>query len=103
LDWIARVAPYDLATLFELDGDRLVVRAARGRLANEAVRKHEISLTEFPTVREALEARRARAFTEDDHAHGDGDPFDGVLDLPAGHSCMVVPLAAGDRPLRAAA
>lgn len=30
LDWIARVAPYDLATLFELDGDRLVVRAARG-------------------------------------------------------------------------
>ncbi len=99
LDWIARVAPYDLATLFELDGDRLVVRAARGRLANEAVRKHEISLTEYPTVREALEARRARAFTEDDHAHGDGDPFDGVLDLPAGHSCMVVPLAAGDRPL----
>jgi transcriptional regulator with GAF, ATPase, and Fis domain len=99
LDWIARVAPYDLATLFELEGDRLIVRAARGRLANEVVRKHAISLTEYPTVREALEARRARAFTEEDHAHGDGDPFDGVLDLPAGHACMVVPLAAGDRPL----
>ncbi len=99
LDWIARVAPYDLATLFELDGDRLVVRTARGRLANEQVRRHAISLTEFPTVREALETRRARAFTEDDHQHGDGDPFDGVLDLPAGHACMVVPLAAGERPL----
>ncbi|MBL8681649.1 MAG: sigma 54-interacting transcriptional regulator [Myxococcales bacterium] len=99
LDWLARVAPYDLATLFELEGDRLVVRAARGRLANDAVKRHAISLDEFPTVREALELRRARAFTEDDHAHGDGDPFDGVLDLPAGHACMVVPLAAGDRPL----
>lgn len=99
LDWIGKVAPYDLATLFELDGDRLVVRAARGRLANEAVRRHSISLSDFPTVREALESRRARAFTEEDHAHGDGDPFDGVLDLPAGHACMVVPLAAGDRTL----
>jgi transcriptional regulator with GAF, ATPase, and Fis domain len=99
LDWIARVAPYDLATLFELDGDRLVVRTARGRLASEQVRRHAIALAEFPTVREALETRRARAFTEDDHSHGDGDPFDGVLDLPAGHACMVVPLAAGERAL----
>jgi formate hydrogenlyase transcriptional activator len=99
LDWLARVAPYDLATLFELEGDRLVVRAARGRLANDAVKRHAISLDEYPTVREALELRRARAFTEDDHARGDGDPFDGVLDLPAGHACMVVPLAAGDRPM----
>lgn len=99
LDWLARVAPYDLATLFELDGDRLVVRTARGRLANDAVRRHAISLSDFPTVREALELRRARAFTDDDHSHGDGDPFDGVLDLPSGHACMVVPLAAGDRPL----
>ena len=30
LDWIARIAPYDLATVFALVGDRLVVRAARG-------------------------------------------------------------------------
>jgi transcriptional regulator with GAF, ATPase, and Fis domain len=99
LDWLARVAPDDLAALFELEGDRLVVRTARGRLATDAVRRHAISLSEFPSVREALETRRARAFTEEDHRHGDGDPFDGVLDLPAGHACMVVPLAAGERPL----
>ena len=30
LDWVARLAEYDLATVFELDGDELVVRAARG-------------------------------------------------------------------------
>jgi transcriptional regulator with GAF, ATPase, and Fis domain len=97
LDWLVRVAPYDLATVFVLEGGTLVARAARGRLASDEVRRHELALADFPTLREALETRRARAFTEDDHAHGDGDPFDGVLDLPHGHSCMVVPLWAGDR------
>ncbi|HSD30082.1 MAG TPA: sigma 54-interacting transcriptional regulator, partial [Vicinamibacteria bacterium] len=74
-------------------------RAARGPLASDAVRRHELRLSDFPTIREALETRRARAYSEDDHAHGDGDPFDGVLDLPDGHSCMVVPLCAGERAL----
>jgi len=97
LDWLARVAPYDLATVFTLDGGRLLARAARGPLASEEVRRHELQLADFPTIREALETRRARAFTEADHAHGDGDPFDGVLDLPDGHSCMVVPLWAGEK------
>jgi transcriptional regulator with GAF, ATPase, and Fis domain len=99
LDWLARLAPYDLATVFALEGPRLVVRAARGRLASERVRRHSLALDHFPTIREALETRRARAFTEDDHAHGDGDPFDGVVDLPDGHACMVVPLCAGERCL----
>lgn len=99
LEWLARVAPYDLATLFELEGDRLIVKTARGPLASERVRRHSILLKDFPTVREAIELRRARAYTEEDHRHGDGDPFDGVLDLPDGHSCMVVPLAVGDRTI----
>ena len=97
LDWLAKLAPYDLACVFQVEGDELLVRAMRGPLASPAVRAHRLSLDAFPTIREALETRRARAYTEDDHAHGDGDPFDGVLDLPAGHACMVVPLAAGDR------
>ncbi len=96
LDWIERVAPYDLAAILVLEGHHLVVRCARGRLASEAVREHRLDLQAFPTIREALETRRARAFSEDDHAHGDGDPFDGVLDLAPGHSCMVVPLFAGN-------
>jgi transcriptional regulator with GAF, ATPase, and Fis domain len=99
LDWLATVAPYDLATIFELVGDRLVVQAARGPFADERVAGHAIALAAFPTVREAIETRRARAYTEHDHVHGDGDPFDGVLDLPAGHACMVVPLTAGERTL----
>ena len=33
LEWLRGLAPYDLATLFELDGDELVARTAQGRLA----------------------------------------------------------------------
>ncbi len=97
LDWLGRLAPYDLATVFELEGSTLVVRAARGRLADEGVKHHRVELGKFPSIREVLQSRRARAFTEHDHADGDGDPFDGVLDLPDGHACMVVPLCAGER------
>ena len=82
LDWLARVAPYDLATVFVLEQERLVVRAARGPLADDRVREHALSLDQFPSLREALETRRARTFLEADHRHGDGDPFDHVLDLP---------------------
>jgi transcriptional regulator with GAF, ATPase, and Fis domain len=97
LDWLTRVVRFDLATLFLLKEGRLVSVAARGPLANAKVRQHTLNLAEFPSLRHALETRRARAFTEEDHSHGDGDPFDGVLDLPPGHACMVVPLCAGER------
>jgi formate hydrogenlyase transcriptional activator len=97
LEWLSRVTRYDLATVFVLEGDRLVARAARGPLADDRVRRHSLALADFPSIREVMETRRARAFLDEDHAHGDGDAFDGVLDLPHGHSCMVVPLAAGDR------
>jgi formate hydrogenlyase transcriptional activator len=99
LDWLARLAPYDLATLFVLEGDRLVVRAARGSMADDRVRRHALELGKFPSLREALESRRARTFLEEDHRHGDGDPFDHVLDLPPGHACLVAPLHAGGEPL----
>lgn len=98
LDWLSRLVKYDLAAVFVLEpGGRLVLRTARGPLADARVRTHTLELSRFPSIREALETRRARAFTEADHAHGEGDPFDAVLGLPHGHSCMVVPLCAGER------
>ncbi len=95
LDWLERVAAYDLATIFVLQGPRLLVRAARGRLAAR-VRGHSLLLERFPTLREAMDTRRARIYREEDHLHGDGDPFEEVLGLPPGHSCLVAPLYAGD-------
>ena len=96
LDWLKRVIPYDLATVFLLEEGRLEAHMARGPLANEAVRGHKVQLADFPSLRDTLASRRARAVLEEDHGE-EGDLFDGVLDLSHGHSCMVVPLCAGDR------
>ena len=90
---------YDLAALYELAGDTLKVRAAAGPLVSPEVRKHELSLAKFPTIRQALETRRPIPLDEHHHKGEEGDPYDGVLDLPHGHSCMVVPLFAADRSL----
>src|SRR5215470_12892270 len=45
LDWISRLAPYDLATLFVLREAKLVVRAARGRPAARARSPRRITST----------------------------------------------------------
>jgi len=97
LDALSRIVRYDLGVVFVLDHGKLTSRVARGALADARVRDFTLDLSRFPSIREALDARRARAFLETDHAHGEGDPFDGVLDFPHGHSCMVVPLCAGER------
>lgn len=99
LDALHAVVPYDLASVLELDDRQLRVRCARGPLADARVRAHAISLADFPTVRQALENRRPVALETHHHASEEGDPYDGVLDLPDGHACMVVPLFAGERTL----
>jgi len=93
------VVPYDLAAVLALQGDELIVEVADGPLANERVRRHRLRLQDFPTVMRALETRRPIALEEHHHAGSEGDPYDGVLDLEHGHSCMVVPLYAADRSL----
>ncbi len=92
---LREVVQYDLATIFERDGDVLRVRVATGELADASVVGHELDLDDWPSLRAVLEEGTAHAFTEHDHSDGDGDPFDGVLDLPNGHACMVVPLHTG--------
>ena len=74
LDWLARLAPYDLATFFVLEDNRLVARIRRGVLADGVPEGYSLPLERFPTIRAAIDTRRARAFTEEEHAHGDGDP-----------------------------
>ncbi len=100
LDGLGGVIPYDLAAVLELEGELLRVRCARGPLASSRVRSHRISLADFPIVRRVLEERRPAVLTAKDHA-ATPDPYDGVLDLPHGHACMVVPLFLGDRSLGA--
>jgi transcriptional regulator with GAF, ATPase, and Fis domain len=104
LDALAEVVPYDLAVVLELVGQRLQVRCARGPLANAKVSAHELDLTRAPELKAAIASGKPRAFTEAEHdrAHGgEGDPYHGVVDLPHGHSCLVVPLAVGGKSIGA--
>ncbi len=93
------VVPYDLAAVYVIEGDRAAVRATDGPLADARVAAHTLDLRRFPTVRRALATRRPVALEAHHHQSDEGDPYDGILDLPPGHSCMVVPLYSGDRPL----
>jgi transcriptional regulator with GAF, ATPase, and Fis domain len=97
LDALGGAIPHELAAMLELRGDALVVRIARGPLANDRVRAHSLRLADHPRLRSVLERRRACLLDAEAHAQADGDPYDGVLDLEHGHSCMAVPLFAGDR------
>ena len=93
------VVPYDLAAVLRLRGGDLVVEAAAGPLAGQRVRGHAIPLRRFPTIQRALELRQPVPLEAHHHSSEEGDPYDGVLDLPHGHSCMVVPLFAGAQDL----
>jgi transcriptional regulator with GAF, ATPase, and Fis domain len=94
-----RLVPHDLAAVLELDEGVLKVLAAHGQLANPRVQDHSLELSRFPSIRRALDSRKPVVLEEHDHADGEGDPYDGVVDLPHGHSCMVVPLYSVDRTL----
>ena len=100
LDALADVIPYDLAAVLELRDGFLRVRCARGPLADARVRGHAIDLATAPDLAAAIASGKPRVFTEDDHDHakgGDGDPYQGVVELPHGHACLVAPLIAGGR------
>ena len=99
LHGLRAVMEYDLAAVYRLRGETLVVAAAAGPLADARVRAHRLDLTAFPTVRRALRTRRPIPLAAHDHTSDEGDPYDGVLDLPPGHSCMVVPLFNGEQTL----
>lgn len=99
LQSLRSIVSYDLAALYELEGNTLYVRAAAGSLVSDEIRRHSLSLDKFPTIRTALETRRPIPLNEAHHNSEEGDPYAGMLDLPNGHACMVVPLFAGERNL----
>ncbi len=96
---LAALIPHELAVVFRLDGGRLRAVAASGRLSGPSILAHTLELSAWPTLRRALELRVPIAVAEHQHAGPEGDLFDGVLDLPHGHACMVVPLFAGAESL----
>ncbi|MFM7200212.1 MAG: sigma 54-interacting transcriptional regulator [Myxococcota bacterium] len=98
LDALRTLVPYDLAAIFRLKGELLQVVAAAGPLATPRVRSHRLHLSSLPSLKRVLLSKRPAAMRLEDHEE-EGDPYEQVLGLPDGHSCMVVPLVAGDQPL----
>lgn len=98
LDALADAIPYDLAAVLELREDWLTVRCARGPLANPQLADHGFAVAPGSAVQRALETRRARVLAAHDHEAG-FDPYHGIVDLPDGHGCLVVPLVAADQAL----
>ena len=99
LEWMHRLGTFDLVAIFLLEGEDLVVKAAKGSLAQASVFRHSVPLDRFPSIRESLKAGGTRIFHEHDHSDGEGDLFDDVLDFPHGHACLVVPMHYGGQAL----
>ena len=95
-DQLSEVIPHDLATLFVLREEELCPHMANGALVSEKVFRQRLSLQKHPNIRESMLNNQPLVNLEKDHDEF-GDPYDGVLDLPHGHSCMVIPLQGMDQ------
>ena len=92
---LREVVECDLAAIWRLEDGLLDVVAAAGPLAGEVVAAHRLRLEDFPTIRHALRQRRPIRLEAHHHDSAEGDPFDGVLDLPEFAKCADWELAGG--------
>ncbi|MFK7999334.1 MAG: sigma 54-interacting transcriptional regulator [Polyangiales bacterium] len=96
LQGLGQLISYDLAVLYRLDDARLKPVAKAGALASDLPADHQLELRDFPSIQRVLDHGRPSAQTEEHHSSHEGDPYDGVLDFPHGHSCMLIPLRTAD-------
>ena len=88
---------YELAVVLGLDeSGALRVRKAAGPLVTDRLAHHTIDLHERRDLARILDRGLPKLFAEDE-SHIDS--YEGVLDLPHGHSCLLAPLSVGDRRL----
>lgn len=92
LDAISEIIPYELAVILSKESDEnLYVRYARGPLLNDGVKNYFIPLKSRPDLVEILDNGKVKLVEEtiNENHH---DTYEGLLDLPTGHSCMLAPL-----------
>ncbi len=87
--------PYEVAAFFELEDGMLRVRAARGPSASMAVTRHRIPLDAHPALKRAFDSGGTEVLVTARGGDGEPDPFEGVVDLPPRHPCLIVPVLAG--------
>lgn len=92
LDAINEIIPYEMAVILSKEADNnLKVRFARGPLATESIKHFEIPLKSRPDLQEVMNIGQVR-LVEETHDENHHDTYEGVVDLPTGHSCMLAPL-----------
>jgi transcriptional regulator with GAF, ATPase, and Fis domain len=88
---LGEVIPHDLATLFLLQDGELHPYMTKGPLADQRILDHKLNLKNYPNIQRSILQNEPLINHEEDH-QTHGDPYDGILDLPHGHSCMVIPI-----------
>lgn len=92
LEAIEEIIPYELAVILSKESDtKLKVRFARGKLVTDALKQYELYLPSRPDIQEVLFHGTVKLVDETEQ-HEHPDTYDGVVALPAGHSCMLAPL-----------
>ena len=94
LEAINQIVSYELAVVLSLEEDNcLHVRQARGPLVSPRLKEHVIPLEKHREIAEIIEKGSVHLFHDDvEGGYVHLDPYHDILDLPAGHSCMVAPL-----------
>ncbi len=92
LDAIQEVIPYELAVILSKEVDnKLKVRYLKGPLKSNELGEYEIGLDQRPDLAKVLNLGNVKLVGETDHENH-LDTYEGIIDLPAGHSCMLAPL-----------
>lgn len=92
LDTISEIIPYELAVILSKEANNnLKVRYARGPLVTEDLKNFEIPLKNRPDLEEILNIGKVK-LVEETKDPKYRDTYDGVINLPIGHSCMLAPL-----------
>lgn len=92
LDTISEIIPYELAVILSKEADNnLKVRYARGPLVSKNINDFQIKLENRPDLAEVMNIGKVK-LVEETHNEGHHDTYEGVIDLPTGHSCMLAPL-----------
>jgi len=97
VDSLSELVDYELAVVLELAGrGSLRVRRAFGPLATPKLTGHEIPLAGRTDLAAVLASGTPVLF---ETGEGFRDTYQGLIDLPPGHSCLAAPLAVGGRTI----
>ncbi len=97
LEALGELIDYELAVVLGLEGSELLrVRKTAGPLAGPGLTNYSISLRDRGDLARIMEKGEPKLFGEtEEHV----DTYNGVLDLPHGHSCLVAPLSCGGKSI----